>query len=55
MTNEQLIKDLKVTIEADAQHLAQALANGQRAIAHGFVDAIIDNSRQLEELQRAQR
>lgn len=54
MTTEQLIEDLKVMIEADAQHLAAALASGQRVQAHGFVDAIIDNTRELEKVQRQQ-
>lgn len=53
MTNEQLIEDLKTAITADAQHLANALAKGQRDIAHGFVDSIIDNTRQLEDLQKS--
>jgi hypothetical protein len=51
MTNAQYIEDLKVMIEADAKHLAQALATGHRVQAHGFVDSIIDNSRILEDLQ----
>jgi len=45
--------DLKVMIEADAQHLANALAAGHRVQAHELVDAIIDNSRDLEDRQRA--
>lgn len=52
MTTEQLIEDLKVMIEADAGHLAGALLQGDRVLAHGFVDAIIDNRRQLEDLSR---
>jgi hypothetical protein len=52
MTNAQYIEDLKVMIEADAKHLAEALSTGHRVQAHGFVDSIIDNSRILEDLQR---
>lgn len=55
MTNEQLIEDLKVMIEADAGHLAKALVQGNRTLAHGFVDAIIDNRRELEDTERAVR
>jgi len=60
MTTEQtpptdwMIQDLKDMIEADTQRLAQALASGHRVEAHGFVDAIIDNGRELEDRQRAQ-
>jgi hypothetical protein len=48
-----VIADLTVMIEADAQHLATALATGHRVQAHGFVDSIIDLSRELEDRQRA--
>lgn len=52
MTPEQLIEDLKVMIEADAGHLADALLRGDRPAAHRYVDAITDNRRQLEDLTR---
>jgi acetyl-CoA carboxylase beta subunit len=29
-----------------------ALENGDRVLAHGFVDSIIDNSRQKEDVER---
>lgn len=51
MTKEQYIADLKVMIEADAGHLAEALLRGDRVIAHGFVDSIIDNRRELEDAE----
>jgi len=54
MTKAQKIEDLKAMIEADAQHLANALATGHRVQAHGFVDAIIDNTRLLEDIQRGE-
>jgi hypothetical protein len=53
MSPEQMITDLKVMIEADARHLATYLAQGDRVLAHQAVDAIIDNSRELEDWQRA--
>lgn len=50
MTTEELAEDLKVMVEADIQHLMRALERGDRALAHGFVDAIINNRRQMEDL-----
>jgi hypothetical protein len=44
--------DLKVMIEADAGHLARALERGERVNAKTFVDAIIDNRRRLEDIER---
>jgi acetyl-CoA carboxylase beta subunit len=52
MTLEQLIIDLDIMIKADAGHLVAALENGDRVLAHGFVDSIIDNSRQKEDVER---
>lgn len=43
-------KDLEVMIKADAGHLAEALAKGRRDEAHGYVDAILGNQRELEDL-----
>lgn len=54
MTNEQMITELKAMIEADARNLAEALTTGHRVHAHRYVDAIIDNSRELEDRQLAQ-
>jgi hypothetical protein len=50
MTKEQLIEDLKVMIAADTKHLEKALERGDTTHAHGFVDAIIGNRRQLEDI-----
>lgn len=50
MTKEQMIEDLKVMIIADREHFEEALRNGKRVQAHGFVDAIIDNVRKLQDL-----
>ncbi len=52
MTDEQLIEDLKVMIQADGGHLARALTTCHREHAHGFVDSIIDNMRRLENVER---
>lgn len=49
---EHLIEDLKAMIKADTDHLATALENGDRVHAHQFVDAIIDNRRELQDLQK---
>lgn len=49
---DRYVDDLKAMIEADAGHLADALAKGNRVIAHQYVDAIIDNRRKLEDLAR---
>lgn len=49
MTKEQYIEDLKVSIAADREHLAKAIDRGDRVLAHGFVDAIINNQRELED------
>jgi hypothetical protein len=48
--NGRLIDDYKVMIDADARHLVKALERGDRVAAHGFVDAIIDNSRNVEDV-----
>lgn len=48
------VQDLVAMIKADTQHLAEALKNGNRVHAHGFVDAIIDNCRELEDINNAQ-
>jgi hypothetical protein len=44
--------DLKVMIGADAGHLARALERGERVNAKTYVDAIIDNRRRLEDIER---
>lgn len=49
MDKAQYAKDLVVMIQADAGHLAEALRTGHRVQAHGFVDAIVDNMRELED------
>lgn len=51
LTDDQYAADLRVMIEADAGHLAQAILNGNRVLAHQFVDSIIDNRRALEDLE----
>lgn len=48
MTDEEHIEELKAMIAADKEHLAKQVAAGNRVVAHGHLDAIIDNSRQLE-------
>lgn len=55
MTKEQLIEDLKVMIKADTEHLNEALKEGARTEAHRFVDAIIDNTRQLQNIDSTAR
>lgn len=52
MTDEQYIEDLKAFIKADLVHLHTALADKQRHEAHGCVDAIIDNTHELERMLR---
>jgi hypothetical protein len=52
MNKGQLIEDLKNMIEADTEHLAKAVAKGDRTEAHASVDAIIDSQRKLEDLTR---
>ena len=52
MTNERLIKDLKVMIKADTEHLMKAVEQGNRVLAHRFVDSIIETRRELEDLTR---
>lgn len=52
MNDKQLAEDLRVMIKADREHLAEALAAGHRVQAHEFVDSIIENQRQLEDLNR---
>lgn len=47
--NEERI-DLVAMIRADRRHLATALDEGARVNAHHFVDAIVDNTRRLEDL-----
>ena len=54
-TVQMEIADLKVMIEADAKHLAEALSTGHRVEAHELVDAIIANTRTLEDLQQLYR
>lgn len=51
-TGQMEIADLKVIIEADAKHLAEALSTGHQVEAHELVDAIIANTRTLEDLQQ---
>lgn len=50
MNKEQSLEDLREMISADAQHLAEAILAGDRVQAHTFLDAVIDNRRQLEDL-----
>jgi hypothetical protein len=45
----RLIDDYEAMIKADREHLAKALARGDRVIAHGYVDSIIDNRRLIED------
>lgn len=52
MTTEQLIKDLEVMIKADTEHLAKAIEQDDRVLAHGFVDSIINLKRELEDLRK---
>lgn len=54
-TKTILLVDLPVMIEADKEHLAKAVERGDRTHAHRFVDAIIDNQRQLEDLRGSER
>lgn len=51
----QQTEDLKAMILADLTHLAEALNKGNRTHAHQFVDAIIDNKRELEDLVQNQQ
>lgn len=53
MTREQYMKDLAEMVEADYEHLREALASGNHFNAHGFVDAIIINQRTLEDMKTA--
>jgi hypothetical protein len=50
-TKDQLAEDFRIMIKADTEHLADALKGGNRVLAHGFVDAIIDTCRELEDLE----
>jgi hypothetical protein len=52
MNKEQLIKDLKEMVKADTGHLAAALERGERVRAHRFVDAIIDNCREIQDARK---
>jgi protein associated with RNAse G/E len=47
--------DLRVMIRADQDHLVKAVDRGDRVLAHGFVDSIIDNQRELEDLTGSPR
>jgi hypothetical protein len=49
-TTQDVINDYRVMIKADADHLAGALESGNRSEAHRFVDAIIDNEQEIEDL-----
>jgi hypothetical protein len=51
MTDEQYARDLTAMIESDVKRLAEHLAKGDRVIAHRLVDAVIDNSRELEDIK----
>ena len=50
ITKEQQAAEYREMIQANAEHLRKALKHGDRVLAHGFVDAIIDNSRLLGDL-----
>ena len=50
MDKAQYAKDLAVMIKADTVHLAEALNAGHRVQAHGYVDSITDNKRELEDI-----
>jgi hypothetical protein len=47
--------DLRIMIKADQDHLVKAVDHGDRVLAHGFVDAIINNQRELEDLTGSPR
>jgi hypothetical protein len=49
-SDEWLAGEYTEMIKADAGHLAEALRRGDRTLAHGFVDSIINRSRDLEDL-----
>lgn len=51
MTDEQYARDLTEMIESDVKRLAEHLANGDRVLAHQFVDQVINRSRELEDLK----
>lgn len=52
MTDAQYAEDLKVMIQADMGHMIKHLSRGDRVLAHQFVDSIIDNTRELENVLR---
>jgi protein associated with RNAse G/E len=52
MTDEQYAEDLRVMIAADKDHLAKHMEQGDTALAHGFVDSIIANTRELNRMER---
>jgi hypothetical protein len=52
MTDLEYAEDLKVMIEADMGHMISNLSRGNRVLAHGHLDAIIDNARELENVLR---
>lgn len=52
MTNEELVEDLKVMIEADRKNMDEAITRGWPVEAHRHLDALMENTRQLEDLQR---
>jgi hypothetical protein len=52
VTDEQYAEDLRVMIAADKDHLAKHIAQGDRAIAYGFVDALIANTQELNRIER---
>lgn len=43
-------EDLRAMILSDTGHLNRYLAHGDRVLAHGMVDSIIDGVRALEDL-----
>lgn len=45
-----LEEDLRTMILSDTGHLNRYVAHGDRVLAHGMVDSIIDNVRALEDL-----
>jgi hypothetical protein len=52
VTDEQYAEDLRVMIEADKGHLAKHMEQGDTALAHGFVDSIIANTRELNRMTK---
>jgi acetyl-CoA carboxylase beta subunit len=52
VTDEQYAEDLRVMIAADREHLSKHMEQGDTHIAHGFVDSIIANTRELKRMEK---